>query len=80
MVAWKLKFLTSAHFHFWNGVLYEEKHFQKVKFNISWKKGTPLVKSSALDFRAIIEDHSNISDKIYFFTKLGLDYHFINGF
>ena len=77
MVAWKLQFLISVHFHFWNGVLYEEKHFQKVKFVISWKKGTPLVKSSALDFRTIIADHGDIYDKKPFSTKLWLSYHFI---
>ena len=80
MVAWKLQFLISVHFHFWNGVLYEEKHFQKLKFDISWKKCTPLLKSSGLDFRTFIADHGNIYDKITFFTKLWLGYHFIFGF
>ena len=51
-------------------VSYMKKNISK-KSNLTYleKKGTPPVKSSALDFRTIIEDHSNISDKIYFSTK-----------
>ena len=80
MVAGKLKFLICVHFHWWNSVLYEEKHFQKVKIDICGKIRYFLVKSSALNFTTIIADHSNIYDKISVFTKLWLVYHFINGF
>ena len=79
MVTRELQFLTRVHFHSWNGVLYKEKHFQNVKIDISWEKGTPLVKSSVFDFTTIIANHSNIYDKISVFTKLWLVYHFING-
>ena len=51
-------------------VSYMKKNISK-KSNLTYleKKRHPSMKSSALDFRTIIEDHSNISDKIYFSTK-----------
>ena len=65
-VPWKLQFFNSVHWHFRDGVLYEEKHTQTIKFVISWKKVSPLIKTSALDFRAPPERHLHF--KASFFT------------